>query len=543
LINLPVRSTGFSAAQILIVEDERVIARDIRACLENLGYSISAIASSAAEAIEKAAEMHPDLVLMDIRLKGEVDGIQAAQQIWNRFQIPFIYATGYSDKPTLERARATAPFGYILKPIEERELFVAIETALQRFRLEIELKQREQWLTTILRGIGDGVIVVDTQMRVKFLNVVAEVVLGCQQATVYDQPLSNIFQIIHEQTLEPIVNPAQSALEVSNIVFLSEQTALTIAAGTIPIVGSAAPLRDDQGTLTGVVLVFRDITEKRLAEEQKAALLRTQQLQEQMLELQRLNHLKDDFLNTVSHELRTPLANIKMAIRMLEITFHSQQSANSNAANPNTSLSPRDPSRYLEILRDQCDRELQLINDLLDFQRLNADAYTLDVETINLTDWITEVTDGFQGRLQHQQLQLQVNLGSDMPTLISDSISLNRVLAELLSNACKYTPPGGRITISAQTLSAEWVQLQLCNSGIEIAPDELIHIFEPFYRVPGSDRWNQGGTGLGLSLVRKLMDVLGGTIEAESRAGQTCFTLTIPVQPPLAASESDSEEP
>lgn len=532
MINLPVRSPGLSAAQILIVEDERVIARDVHACLENLGYSVVAIATTAAEAIEKAAEMRPDLILMDIRLKGDMDGIQAAEQIWNSFQIPFIYATGYSDKPTLERARATAPFGYILKPIEERELFVAIETALQRFRLETELKQREQWLTTILRGIGDGVIVVDTQMRVKFLNVVAEAVLGCLQVDVYDQPLSNIFQIVHEQTLEPVVNPVQIALEIGNIAFLPEQTMLITSSGMIPIADSAAPLRDEHGALTGAVLVFRDITEKRLAEEQKAASIRFQQLQEQMVELQRLNLLKDDFLSTVSHELRTPLTNIRVAIRMLEITFNHRNSLESEVALPT-----RDPNRYLEILRDQCDQELHLINDLLDFQRLNADAYALDVETIVLSNWIAQVAEGFQGRFQDQQLHFQVDLSPDLPALVSDAISLNRILAELLSNACKYTPPGERILIMAQALNAEWVQLQVCNSGVEITPDDLTHIFDPFYRVPHSDRWKQGGTGLGLSLVKKLIEVLGGTIDAESRAGQTCFIVTIPVQPTLPPSE------
>jgi PAS domain S-box-containing protein len=529
LINLSARPSGSSVAQILIVEDERVIARDIRDCLENLGYSVVAIASSAAEAMEKAAKMHPDLILMDIRLKGEVDGIQAAEQIWSRFQIPFIYATGYSDKPTLERARATAPFGYILKPIEERELFVAIETALQRFRLETELKQREQWLTTILRGIGDGVIVVDAQAKIKFLNVMAELVLGCQQADVVNQPLSTIFRLVHEHTLAPIEDPVQSVLRSGNITSLPEHVAIVTMNGTLPITDSAAPLRDEQGRLVGAVLVFRDITEKRLADEQKAALLRTQQLQEQMLELQRLNQLKDDFLNTVSHELRTPLANIKMAIQMLEITFQHHIAP----SYPETAPPPRDPNRYLEILRNQCDRELHLINDLLDFQKLNANAYTTAIETVNLSDWVTQVTSGFQARLNQQQLQLQIVLAPNLPALISDVVSLNRILAELLSNACKYTPPGECITISLQVLDGERVQLQVRNSGVEIASDELTHIFDPFYRIPNSDRWNQGGTGLGLSLVKKLMEVLGGTIDATSSAGQTCFTVTIPIHPSM----------
>ncbi len=118
--------------QILVVEDEVVIARDIEECLENLGYSVTDIASSGMEAINKATQSRPDLVLMDIRIEGELDGIQAAAHIWGSLRIPVVYLTGFSDKNTLERAKITHPFGYILKPVEEQELYVAIETAMHQ---------------------------------------------------------------------------------------------------------------------------------------------------------------------------------------------------------------------------------------------------------------------------------------------------------------------------------------------------------------------------------------------------------------------------
>lgn len=128
-----------SMIQILVVEDESIIARDIQDCLEDLGYGVSATAATGLDAIKKATELKPDLILMDIRLKGETDGIQAAEHIWNQLQIPIIYATGFSDRETLERAKLTRPFGYILKPIEERELYTAIETALHQHRANQDL--------------------------------------------------------------------------------------------------------------------------------------------------------------------------------------------------------------------------------------------------------------------------------------------------------------------------------------------------------------------------------------------------------------------
>ncbi|HEY9617990.1 MAG TPA: response regulator, partial [Microcoleaceae cyanobacterium] len=199
--------------RILIVEDETIVATDVQECLENLGYVVPAIAASGEEAIIKANELRPDLILMDIRLRGEVDGIQAAEQIWDALKIPIVYATGYSDRNTLNRTTGTAAFGYVLKPLEERELYVAIETALQRFRLDMELKQREEWLATILNSIGDGVIVADTQERVKFLNPVAENLTGWQHQEAIGQRVTDILHIVHAQTGVRVISPVSKALD------------------------------------------------------------------------------------------------------------------------------------------------------------------------------------------------------------------------------------------------------------------------------------------------------------------------------------------
>jgi CheY-like chemotaxis protein len=146
--------------QLLIVEDEYILAMNLQESLEVLGYTVTDIVDSAELAIEKAAAQRPNLILMDIRLHGLMDGIQAAEQIWKQFQIPIIYVTGHSDQRTVERATHTVPFGYVLKPVREKELHVAIQTALNRY-------EREQFLSTVLQSIGDGVVVVDTQLHIK----------------------------------------------------------------------------------------------------------------------------------------------------------------------------------------------------------------------------------------------------------------------------------------------------------------------------------------------------------------------------------------
>ncbi|MBL1176955.1 GAF domain-containing protein [Pantanalinema sp. GBBB05] len=309
----------------------------------------------------------------------------------------------------------------------------------------------------------------------------------------------------------------------------------------------ACPIIDDQGML-GNLQLFRQQaasfseSEIRLVLQvanqcaiaiRQARLYQAAQIQVQALE--ELNHLKDDFLSTVSHELRTPIANMKMAIHMLKL-----------AATPDRY------DRYLEILQSECIREADLINDLLDLQRLASGTKVLELEAIPLQTWVVEMIEPFQERTQNREQTLQVNLPKNLPTLVSDSACLHRILAELLNNACKYTPPGEHITLTIQVrphsyntevaraeglASSGIVQLIVCNSGVEIPGSELPRLFDKFYRVPGADRWKQGGTGLGLALVQKLAEHLGGTIRVESNSNRTCFTVELPIQ---TASASDA---
>jgi PAS domain S-box-containing protein len=506
--------------QVLIVEDEYIIAANLQENLESLGYGVLDIVSSAVEAIEAAIELHPDLVLMDVQLQGEMDGIQAAEQIWNHLKIPIIYVTGHSDQSTVERAKITFPFGYILKPVKGKELYVAIETALNRY-------EREQLLDNVLKNIGDGMIVVNTHGHILFLNRSAELLTGWQQHEARDRELTEVFNIISEASRLPIANVAIAAMQQDITVFLSERILLITKDGTtLPITDSVAPIKDHKDSITGAVLIFRDDTQRQLQEEHNQALQRTQVLQRQREELERLNQLKDDFLSTVSHELRTPLANIKMAVQMLEVTLVQQRKGNSET---NAIISQM--SKYISIVRDQCNQELNLVNDLLELQQIEANTYPLKQTAIELEAWIFHVLETFQERAQCQQ-QLYINLSPDLPVLVANLTILTRIFTELLTNAFKYTPPGKEITIAAHAQSENRIQLIVSNTGVEIPVDELMRIFEKFYRIPTGDRYQYGGTGLGLALVKKLVTYLGGSIWAESGAGQTRFVVELPIQPP-----------
>jgi signal transduction histidine kinase len=237
---------------------------------------------------------------------------------------------------------------------------------------------------------------------------------------------------------------------------------------------------------------------------------------EQVTELEKLHQLKDDFLSTVSHELRSPLANIKMAIQMLDISL----------TQPELQLDRL--THYLQILEEECNQELALVNDLLDLQRLETGRHPLDMEQLDLTHWVSSVAESFQVRAQQQQQHLRIQISPHLPPIETDPDCLKRIVMELLHNACKYTPPQESITVTAQERD-QMLQIQVCNSGVEIPADKLPCIFEKFYRITGADRWKHGGTGLGLALVKCLVEHLGGAITATSTNALTCFTIQLPL--------------
>jgi PAS domain S-box-containing protein len=257
-----------NATTILIVEDERIVARDIQNRLTRLGYAVAGVTRFGEEAIRLATELRPDLVLMDIRLAGAMDGVTAAQEIRNRLQLPVIYLTAYADEETLRRARVTEPLGYILKPFEERELRTAIEMALYKHQAERKLRESERRYAITLSSIGDAVIATDSQTRVGFLNPVAASLTGWAPEEAIGQPLHEVFRIINEHTRQPAENPVAKILREGKVIGLANHTTLLTRDGReIPIEDCGAPILDDNCTITGSVLVFHDVSERRQAEQ------------------------------------------------------------------------------------------------------------------------------------------------------------------------------------------------------------------------------------------------------------------------------------
>jgi len=254
--------------KILLVEDESIVARDIRNMLLGLGYKVAAVASTAREAVQKAEEMKPDIVLMDVLLKGGPTGVDAADKIYTHFNIPVVYLTAYADEDTLQQAKKTEPFGYILKPFEERELQTTIEVALYKFKMEMKLKNRERWLSTILKSIGDAVIATDQKGAVTFLNPLAEVLTGWKQEEALEKPLSSIFNIMNGKTRKSLKISVEKILQGNSLRNPNEAILISNAGVKTAIDHRAAPIRDGGGNISGIVLAFTNITRRKKAEDE-----------------------------------------------------------------------------------------------------------------------------------------------------------------------------------------------------------------------------------------------------------------------------------
>ncbi len=293
-------------ANVFIVEDEALIAMELSDRLTSLGYHVAGTASRGEEALEAIIKSRPDAVLMDIHLAGALDGIQTAARLRERANLPVIFLTAYSDAELLGQAGKVEPFGYLVKPFEERELHATIQMALYKHRMEqalrdantrldekvrqrtAELAQSRENLAVTLNSIGDAVLATDAQGRITHLNPVAERLTGWSQQEAVGKPIADVFKIVDEAARKPAPIPVSHVLATGEDQTLTNHTVLISRNGTeYSIADSASPMRDASGNTIGVVLVFRDETEarerRRLVSRQAAMLAALHRVQEQFI--------------------------------------------------------------------------------------------------------------------------------------------------------------------------------------------------------------------------------------------------------------------
>jgi PAS domain S-box-containing protein len=617
-----------SKAKILIVEDELVVAEDLSQKLCQLGYEVVGVTGSGKKSVALAREIRPGLVLMDIRLEGEMDGVEAAGKIRQECDLPVVYLTAHSDPTTLQRTKVTEPYGYILKPFEERDLETHIQMALYKHAADRDVRRHREWLQVTLQSIGDAVITTDAAGKVTSLNPVAEELTGWKLADALGHPLTEVFNIINEHTRKPAPHPVERVLSEGKVVGLANHTALISRGGQQrAIEDSAAPIKDSQGRISGVVMVFHDVTEKRRAEvaqarlaaivessqdaiiskslegtiltwnpsaeklfgyaapeaigkpmmmlippergaeegeilsrmqagqatehfetvrvakdgrridvsvtlspirnaegkivalskiarditvqkEAQAVLARGKEELERLVaertaKLEELVGELEHFSYTITHDMRAPLRGMQGFAEMM--------------ADACEGCVKHDPTEFLRRIQTSGLRMDALITDALNYSK--AVRQELPLEPVDAAALLRGILDSYP---EFQRAKAKIEIRGEIPLVMGNQAGLTQCFSNLLGNAVKFVKPGQKpeIGIWAEVVRngdrAEWVRVYVEDQGIGIPGMMLPRVFDMFSRASKSYE----GTGIGLALVRKVMDRMGGRVGVESEEGK-----------------------
>lgn len=377
---------------------------------------------------------------------------------------------------------------------------------------EDQIHDHHELLQATLSSIGDGVIATDAAGRVTFLNGIAQTLTGWTDAEAAGVELSKVFHIVNEETRATVDNPAMRALRDGQIVGLANHTILlTKGGGEWPIDDSAAPIKNRAGQVQGAILVFREIQERKVAE---------QELRTQSAALADADRRKNEFLATLAHELRNPLAPISNALQLWSFVA--------------------DDKNEMEQLRALMERQLgqmiRLVDDLLDVSRITRGKIQLRKERVDVTALIGSALEAVKPILEACDHTVTTHLPATPLYVVGDAARLTQVLGNILNNAAKYTGRSGAIDVAALKQD-ERIVVRIRDNGPGIPADMLEAIFEMFRQVDGTLERSHGGLGIGLTLVRRLVDEHGGTVTAHSEgAGRGSeFVVSLPEAPVVQA--------
>jgi PAS domain S-box-containing protein len=409
-----------------------------------------------------------------------------------------------------------------IRDAEDRMLGVVLvfRDITEERRAEDALAEQREWLETTLESIGDAVIATDVHGRVVFMNPIAEYLTGRTAAFASGRSFHEVFRIVSEQNRQVVEDPVGRVIADGGVVGSGQPTLLVAADGRErPIDESAAPIRNRDGRIIGVVLVFRDVSERRRVEldRQTAAAERDRLLEAERAargDAERASRIKDEFMAMVSHELRTPLNAI---LGWTQLMMHGKNDAAT-------------VERGLDIISRNTRLQAQLISDLLDVSRIVSGKLQLEAQQVDLHGVVMDAIETMRQEADTKQVQLHPTLDPQAGTVAGDPARLQQVLWNLLSNAVKFTPAGGRIDVVLRRNGAS-AELIVADTGTGIRPEVLPHVFDRFHQADRSITRRFGGLGLGLSIVKHLVELHGGNVVAESSGeghGAT-FRIRLPI--------------
>jgi two-component system, cell cycle sensor histidine kinase and response regulator CckA len=475
------------SCKVLVVEDEGLIAHDIAIRLEALGHEVVGTAATAEEAFEMAAKA--DIVLMDIRIDGPVDGVEAAARIRERYRLPVIFLTAHSDRATLDRAKTTGAFGYLVKPIAHPSLNTAIEIALYKHRMERKLEQRESLLRTTLSSVADAVVVTDHLSRILMLNAAAEKLTGWNHEEAEGQPVLRVLGLIDGESGEPAEDPVPLAILKDRAMPLDRGWQLVSRSGfQMKIEGSAAPVKAS-GIALGTVLTFRDVS-ARLWEEK------------QLRQAQKVD-AAGRMAARVSDEYTSLLANIRNQVEPLLRQFGEYAPAR----------------KAIEEIQQSASAAEALTRRLSRFGTRQA---TEQPQVLSINSMLRQMSKLIES-VAGSRITLSIRPAPEAGKVSGDLAQLEQAIMNIVLHACAMMPEGGQLLIETGRTNlprfdsvASYTTLNIAHTGQE--PD-LDKLFEPA---------SIAEDGLALAMVHGIVTEHGGYVSAHPTSHGHRFEMLLP---------------
>lgn len=462
-----------SSANIMIIEDETIIAKDIENILVNNGYNISGIYSRAEDAIESLNTSVPDLILMDVVLKGNLDGIEAAGVINKKVRVPIIFITAYADDITISRIKKTDPYGYFLKPFEEKELQTWIETTLHKFKAE-KLRDQTESISPILEVLKEGIIVFDSSSSIIIMNETAEKISGKKRTDAAGKNLDYIFDRNSlGDKIEKLFrdgSPGKRASEKFTL-YGKDNAETNVDCSLTYISNNSAAIIIEENVNYDIINELK----KKLDDSYKEV---------------------EKFAYFASHDLQEPLRMVASYVQLLKKRYSDKID--------------KEADEFIDFAVSGTNRMKNLIDDLLLYSRINMKHF--EPEEINCKELADEIVAKVSGVWKNSNPVIKYE---KLPVISADSFQIYQLFYHLITNSIKFNiSKQPRVEISAKKHDGDWI-FTVSDNGIGIEKQYYEKIFEAFQRLHNHKDFP--GTGIGLAVCKKIVEMHGGKIWVESK--------------------------
>lgn len=469
--------------RILVVEDELIISEDICIIVKNCGYSVAGVITSGEDAVSLAAELYPDLVLMDIMLENNMTGLEAAETIFSDLEIPIIFLTAYADDETLKKVLKTEPYGYIIKPFDEKELRVTLELAFYKHAMEKELKLSEEKYRSIFENIQDvyyevdmnGIILEMSPSIEVFTKHLRQYLIGKQIDDFYAEPKQG-----NEMLIKLHDKGSVNGFEID----IKDKNGDVINCSV-----TSKLLLDDNDKPQKIVGSLRNITDHK-------------EMEKYLLQTERLAGV-GQLAAGIAHEIRNPLGNISSAVQFC-ITKYKPS---------------KEIKQYLDMILRNSDNANKIIKELLDF----ATPREINLKKESITKILDNTIELVKARFLETGVNIKKKYSDGIPDILIDEKWMERSFLNLIVNAIDAMSNGSLLTITV-VLKDNSIILSFKDTGKGISDENLTKVFDPFFTT------KDDGTGLGMSSVFQVITAHNGTINVKSKVRKgTNVIISLPI--------------